>query len=423
MPEPTQLVQRRILEVLHGLVADEPVVAIHGPRSVGKSTVLAEFAAERGAPVIDFDDVEIRNAALRDPTLVASGIKPVCIDEYQKAPVILDALKARLNREHAQPGTAVLTGSTRHDALPLTAQALTGRLHTLTLLPMSQGELHGSFENFLSALFNDPDGCVARHPTSSTTRADYIARVTTGGFPLAVHRSDAARDRWFDNYVRQSIERDAIELARVRERQVLRSVLDRVAAQTAQLLNVAKLGDGLGARRETIEAHLRLLEDLFLVQRLDAWGTTLRARATKHSKVHVVDSGLAARLLRLSSAKLAMLQPTSLTEFGHLLETFVVGELRKQVTWLDQPVSVGHWRTGDDDEVDFVAEADDGRVVCFEIKANAVIDSSDLKGLRKLRTALGDAFVAGIAFSTGTRSYTFEERIHVCPIDRLWRTV
>ena len=418
-----QLVERRILAVLHRLATDEPVVAIHGPRSVGKSTVLAQFADARGVPVIDFDDAEIREAATRNPNLVANGDKPVCIDEYQRAPQILDALKARLSKEHATPGTAVLTGSTRHDALPRTAQALTGRLHALALLPLSQGELTGTFENFIPGLLADPAAAVAAHPSSTTTRDEYIMIVTRGGFPLAVRRTGTAQQRWFDDYIRQSIERDVIELSRVRERQVLRTVLERLAAQTAQLLNIAKLGAGIGANIKTVESHVRLLEDLFLVQRLDAWGTTLRARAQRQPKIHVVDSGLAARLLRLSPAKLARLDPTALTEFGKLLETFVVGELRKQVSWMDKAVTVGHWRTGDDQEVDFVIETDDGRVIGFEVKANQTVPGTDLKGLRVLRDALGDRFVAGVALSTGTRSYTYEDRIHVCPVDRLWQTI
>jgi predicted AAA+ superfamily ATPase len=68
------------------------------------------------------------------------------------------------------------------------------------------------------------------------------------------------------------------------------------------------------------------------VQRLPAWGKSLRARVASSPKVHVVDSGLAARLLRLTPAKLRTLEPTALTEFGNLLETFVVNEL---------PVSLG----------------------------------------------------------------------------------
>lgn len=415
---------RHILEVLARLEQDEPVIALHGPRTVGKSTLLRSYADERGAEVIDLDDPEVLDAVVANPTLAVSGPPPLCLDEYQKAPDLLDALKARLNREGAQAGTAVLTGSTRHDAIPRTAQALTGRLHVLTILPLSQGEIGGLREDLLPALLADPTAAVGAHPASTTARTDYVARVCAGGFPLALRReTDAARARWFGDYVRLSVERDAVELAAIRQRQVLRDLLGRLAGQTGQMLNVSAASRGLNAHRDTIDGYVRLLEDLFLIQTLPAWGKTLRARAAKLPKVHVVDSGLASWLLGSSAAKLATLDPAALTEFGHLLETFVVGELRKQVSWLNEPAALGHWRV-DDDEVDLVVELDDGRVLGFEVKANQRVSGKDLGGLRKLRNALGSRFVAGVAFSTGGRSYsTDEDRIHVLPIDRLWRPV
>jgi predicted AAA+ superfamily ATPase len=415
------IAKRRILDVLEQRILEDLVVALHGPRSVGKSKLLRDFADARGVAVVDLDDPAVLEAITNSPGLAVRGSSPVCIDEYQRAPQVLDALKALLNTNGSGAGTAVLTGSTRHDALPRSAQALTGRLHVLTILPLSQGEISGHRENFLERMLTDATGTVAAHPTSTTRRDDYIERVCAGGFPLALRRTGASRDRWFDDYVRLSIERDVLELARIHQRDALRRLLERLAGQTGQVLNVSKAGASLGVRHETVEAHARLLEDLFLVQRLPAWGKTLRARATSSPKIHVVDSGLAARLLRLSPSKLAALDATSLTAFGNLLETFVVNELRKQVSWLDQPVTVGHWRTHDGDEVDFVVEDDDGRVLAVEVKAGDRVPGGQLGALRKLRDALGPRLIAGVALCAGPRSYTAEDRIHVMPVDSLWR--
>jgi len=417
------IAERRVSAQLDELLQVEPVIALHGPRSVGKSTVLSALAAARRVPVLDLDDVGVRDAVAANPQTAVATPGLLCVDEYQHAPQILDALKTRLNREGTLAGTAVLTGSTRQDALHRTAQALTGRLHTMTIWPLSQGEISGVIEDFLPALRAEPDATVAAHPASTTARKDYVDRLCAGGFPLALRRTGAARDRWFDDYVRQSLERDAIELVRIRQRAMLRELLGRLAGRTAQVLNLANMSQGLTGERKTIEDYVRLLEDLFLIDRLPAWGKTLRARAAASPKVHVIDSGVAARLMRVTPAKLATLEPTALAEFGHLLETFVVGELRKQVSWLDEQVATGHWRTHDGEEVDYVIEFDDGRVLAFEIKANERVTGPDLKGLRTLRDALGDRFIAGVALSTGLRSFTYEDRIHIMPVDRLWTPV
>ncbi len=200
-------------------------------------------------------------------------------------------------------------------------------------------------------------------------------------------------------------------------------LLGLIAAQTGQLLNVSGAAEKIGVNRATVESHLRLMEDLFLVVRLPAWGTRLRSRVSAKPKVHIVDSGLAARLLRLTPDKLAAFDPTALADFGHLLETFVVGEIRKQVSWLDEPVALGHWRTSDGTEVDLVIEYDDGSILAFEVKANERASGSDFRGLTLLRDALGARFAGGICLTTGKRSYTYDDRLHVMPIDRLWTPI
>ncbi len=90
---------------------------------------------------------------------------------------------------------------------------------------------------------------------------------------------------------------------------------------------------------------------------------------------------------------------------------------------MPDPIMVGHWRTSDGDEVDLIAEHDDGRVLAFKVKASQRARGTDFRSLRKLRDSLGLRFTAGIVLSTGERSYTFEDRLHVIPIDRLWRSI
>ncbi len=411
-------VDRRIEAVLTSRLREEPVIAIQGPRSVGKSTLLVALADRHDVQVLDLDNPAVRDAVDLDPGSFVGGPAPVCIDEYQKAPVVLDAIKAELNRR-TSAGRFVITGSTRFDALPRAAQALTGRLHLLSLLPFSQGEIDGSPEDFLDVALTSPAELLGYQ--SNTYREEYVERACRGGMPLAVSRTQSSRDRWFDDYVRVSLERDVLNLSRIRQPELMPVLLQRLAGQTAQVLNMAAAGRSAGLEARTAESYTKLLEDLFLVTRLPAWGRTLRARATSAPKIHVVDSGLAARLLRLSPERLGSLDPAGLTEFGHLLESFVVGEITKQISWSDRVSGLGHWRTHDGQEVDLVVEHSDGSVTAFEVKASARVTKRDGRGLRALRDSLGDRFNAGIVLSTGELSFRLEDRIQVVPIDRLWK--
>jgi predicted AAA+ superfamily ATPase len=420
MSDPTSpTLARRALRVARQRLADDPVVLLEGPRSVGKSTALRELAAAAGSRVIDLDDLATRDAIAADPALFLSGPPPVCVDEYQKVPAVLDAIKAELNRSTA-PGRFLLAGSTRYETLPLAAQSLTGRLDRVPVQPFTQTEIDGTESTFVEQLFAGPAGLVTA-ATSTTTRDEYIQRIVRGGFPLAIDRkTPASRSRWFESYVRLTLERDAQELGKLRQAAALPRLLNRLAGQTAQVLSLTDAGAEVGLSAPTVESYTRILEAVFLVQQLPAWGTTLTARSSNRPKIHVVDSGVAAHLLRLSAERLAKRDPSALTEFGHLLETFVVGELSRQTDWMDGVAGIGHWRTYDGDEVDFVAELHDGSVVAIEVKTGRRVSGTDLRPLRRLRDRIGDSFVAGAALYLGERSYTYEDRIHVIPVDKLW---
>jgi len=415
----SQLHQRRIFEVACTRLRDSPTLLLEGPRSVGKSTLLHQLAVHFGGRILDLDDLATLDAVRADVARAVAGSQMVLIDEYQKAPEVLEAIKAELNRT-TFPGRFVLTGSTRHDALPAAVQALTGRLETLTVFPLSQGERDDRHEDFLALALEHPED-VIQPELSQTSREEYVARITAGGFPLALTMSsEAARRRWVRQYVRLTLERDIRELSNLRQGDKLGILLGRLAGQTAQVLNVASAASDVGLTPVTAESYISLLERVFLVHRLEAWGTTLLSRSVAKPKIHVLDSAVAATLLRITPEKLLSLRAAATTEFGHLVESFAVGELQKQASWNEAVTGVGHWRHLDGYEVDFVVEREDGGILGFEIKASARVQGSDMRGLSRLRDSLGAQFVGGFALYLGERSYTFADRLHVVPLDRLW---
>jgi uncharacterized protein len=160
------------------------------------------------------------------------------------------------------------------------------------------------------------------------------------------------------------------------------------------------------------------LETLFLVHRLPAWSTNLSQRAVSRPKVALHDTGLAARLINVSASGAAV--TANAQAAGHLLEGFVAGELRRQLTWSDQDARLFHYRDRQGAEVDLLLETDDGRVAGIEVKATSTVTARDTKWLAQLRDRLGDRFVAGVVLHTGTTSAPFGPRLTAAPIDALW---
>jgi predicted AAA+ superfamily ATPase len=412
-------VPRRAREVAIRAAADFPVVLLQGPRSVGKSTLLHSLAGEWQRQVVDLDDLMTRQAIATEPALFIAQKGPVLIDEFQHVPEVLDAIKAELNR-HSAPGRFVITGSTRYDSLPRAAQSLTGRIRRIDVLPLSLGEVDGVREHFVPNLLGGGDALLERR-VSVTAREEYAERVTAGGFPLVLQLpTRAARTNWFETYIDLVVSRDVLELSQIRQRRQLPLLLNRLAAQTGSVVNVASAASAVGLDKTTAEDYLQLLEAVFLLRRMPAWGTTLSSRVNSSPKLHVVDSGIAARLLRLTPEQLLAATASALTEFGHLLETFVVGEIYKQVSWLENPVDVGHFRTRDGEEVDVVLENYDGSVWGFEVKASGQYKGAE-KGMAALKRKVGGKFAGGVVFYLGQHIVRLGDDVVACPVDQLWQ--
>lgn len=415
----TGLAGRRLTAVVQARLTEEPVVVLNGPRTVGKSTLLGQLARHLGRPVIDCDDPATRSVVRADPARFVEADQTVLIDEYQHVPELLDAIKAQLNQD-LRPGRYVLAGSTRYATVPEAAQALTGRVDIIPVLPLSQGEINETRETFIAGLLAGAGAEVASRE-EPTTRDDYAVRSTSGGMPVALRRpAGSSRSRWYSNYVNLVIDKDVLDISRVRQREMLPKLMRLLAARSGQVLNMAAIGGAAGLEKSTAENYIKLLEAVYLVHRLPAWGTTLGSRITRHPKVHLVDSGVMAWMLSLTPQKIAVGEPSVLTEYGHLLETFAVGEILKQASWSESPVTIGHFRTETGDEVDLTLERDDGQVIAFEIKAGSRISSVDLRGLRHLKERLGSQLEEAIVLYTGVHAYTHDGWIKVLPLDRLW---
>lgn len=394
-------------------LADTRVVLLNGARQSGKSTLVRVVAKDRTAEWRDLDTVINRQAATTDPEGFVAFPDLMVIDEIQRVPDLLLAIKSQVDRD-PRPGRYLLTGSSRVLGLRGLPDTLPGRMETIELWPFSQGEIDGTPDGFVDAVFAEGAGL---HHTSKVSRSDYAERLVRGGFPEAVARPTAKRrQHFFDSYVGDLIARDVSQLADIERTDEMRVLIRLVAARSGQLLVGTGLSNELGISANTVRRHLALLEEVFLIKRIPAWSRNISNRAVGTPKVACVDSGIAANLVGADARSLV--RPGSL--FGPLLEGFVLMELARQLTWSAERVELFHFRTKDKTEVDAVLENRQGRVVGIEVKAASTVRSEDFKGLRHLADRLGDDFVAGLVLYTGDQTYSFGDRMRAMPVSALW---
>jgi predicted AAA+ superfamily ATPase len=405
-----------VLPEVEAALADTRVVLIHGARQVGKSTLAELVIANRpGARAVTLDDAAVRDAARADPVgFVQQSTETLLIDEVQRAPELLLAIKAEVDR-NPRPGRFLLTGSAQVLSLPKVADALAGRVEPIELWPFSQGELRGRRDDFVASIFHRSPDTDYR---SSLTKAEYVGVAAVGGYPEVTRRpSGVRRRRWFDAYLQTLAQRDIREIADLERSADLPRLMRMIAARSANVVNVEALARDAAIPGPTLRRYLSLLELTFLVQRLPAWSTNRTSRAIHTPKLYVSDSGLLTHLLGMDAASLA--SPTA-GAAGPVLETFVAMELRRQLTWSDQAASMYHFRTKDGVEVDAVLEAPDGRVVGVEVKAAATVSARDFSGLRRMRDLCGPNFVAGALLYCGAQTLPFGDRLWAIPVASLW---
>ena len=409
-----RLLDRHIRPDVVGALRDTRVVVVLGARQVGKSTLVQRIAAtDHPATVLTLDDQATRQAALGDPTGFVAGLRPpVVIDEVQRAPDVLLAIKRRVD-DDTEPGQFLLTGSANLLTAPTIDDALTGRAEYYRLHPFSQGELRGVREPFLPTLFAGEFPQVAGAPVGV---GGYAGILASGGYPETRDRPPGRRWRFFESYVDTLMQRDLSSIARVHDQANVRRLLAGVAAISGSLLSADRLGRDLGLAANTVRSHLDLLETLFLVTRLPPWHSNRLSRVIKTPKAYVTDTGLLCYLLGVDERRLA----DGHEPIGSVMETFVVDELQRQSRWQDDPPAIFHFRDRESREVDVILERRDGSIVAVEVKAAASVRSSDFRSLRYLRDKLGDRFKAGALLYTGETTVPFEDRLAAVPLRGLW---
>lgn len=406
-----RLVDNLIVELLAHL----PALFIVGPRAAGKTTT----AARHAKTVVRLDREAEAVAFRADPDAALRGLpEPVLLDEWQVVPGVLGAVKRAVDAR-PDPGRFIVTGSVRGD-LEGELWPGTGRLTRIPMYGMTVREFSGGpmGPSFLDRLAASND---LRPASDTPDLRGYVELTLRSGFPEpALRLSGEARDRWLESYVDQLLTRDAQQVDGGRDPARLRRYFQAYALNTAGVVDDKSLYDAAGINRKTAIAYEALLTNLLVVDAMPAWTSNRLKRLVLAPKRYVVDPALVSALLRLDVNAILL----SGDLLGRLLDTLVVSQLRAELVVSRSRPRLYHVRQEQGRfEVDILGELGGGQIVGIEVKASAAPTRHDARHLIGLRDRLADAFVAGVLFHTGPRTYVIEERIIAAPISTLWGPV
>lgn len=404
------ILQRHLSAALARAAEAMPVVVVTGARQTGKSTLVRELGSEDERPYLTLDELDVLDQATSSPDDLVGRANRLTIDEVQRAPQVLLAVKRAVDRRR-QPGQFVLTGSANLLLMQRVAESLAGRASYLTLWPMTRREQLGLgrvglWDELLAAPDTQWPEVIKSHRAAKEDWRDLARR---GGYPVPARglKNADARATWFAGYARTYLERDLPELSAIASPPDLRRLIRAVCLRLGQLVNQSELGRDVATPQATVHRWMNLLEVSYQLVRLPAYAVNRTKRLIKTPKLYWADTGLALNLAGLS-------EPT-----GAHLENLVLTDL---LAWRDARVDrpeVFYWRTSNGEEVDFVIEHGD-TLLPIEVKAASKATTADTKNLHVFRDDYGRRARAGLVLHTGESIEWLAPGILACP---WWRIV
>ncbi len=397
---------REISRPLKEVLEDFPVVVIAGMRQAGKSTLLLNEPFLAGRTYVNLDDFASLIEARESPEAMLGQLELITIDEAQRAPDMLIAIK-KLVDEKREPGRFLLSGSANFLLMEKVSESLAGRALYLHLRPMNRRERQCSInkEPFISKVLNEGE---PKRVSGASPIKD--AEIIDGGLPSVCTGQVRQKERWFEGYEETYVEKDVRNLANIGDLISFRRMLRLVANRTGQLLNISQLASDAGTSVPTARKYLSLLETSFVTTIIPPYLSSRTTRLIKTPKVFVTDSGLAAHMVGVRS-----LSGDSFR--GHLFETYVAQNLQSILEAHASNARMYFWRIQGRYEVDFIIEAGED-IIAIEVKAATRWNPGDLAGLNAFLKAEPRCKAAFLAFN-GTEIAKLGDRLWAVPISAL----
>ena len=380
---------RAVRQTLVSHLESMPAVVLSGARQTGKSTLCRELFGEKRS-YRTLDDLDVLDLAQSNPSALAAMPGLLTLDEVQREPSLLTAVKREIDRDR-RLGKFVLTGSADLLLMESVSESLAGRASYLSMRPLTRREQLGKgTAGRWDELIRHPEDTWIDRLASDRLPDEWIPLARRGGFPTpSVELGDDAQRRiWFEGYTRTYLERDLRELSAVSSLPDFRRLMQATALRTGGLVNQTELGRDLNMPQPTVHRYLNLLETSLLIKRVPAYSVNRTKRLIKSPKLYWGDSGLA---LFLAGSP----EPT-----GHSLENVVLQDL---LVWRDVSQSraeILHWRTTAGEEIDFVIESPEG-LLPIEVRTATRATLADAKHIAAFRREYGSKSRPGVVLYAG----------------------
>lgn len=340
-------IQRQIENALHNDFFKGKIIVILGARQVGKSTLIKMLVAQQKEAVLWLDGEEadvhllLQNSNSERLAQIVGNHKIIVIDEAQKINAIGSVLK--LFADYLKDVQVIASGSSAFELRNSLNEPLTGRKFEYQLFPISFKEM-------------------VNHTDLLQEIRQLPQRLLYGYYPEIV--TNVGSEQRLLKFLSESyLYKDVFLFGGIKKPEKILELLKLLAWQIGSEVNYNELSKILKIDNQTVESYIHILEQAFVIYRLNAFHTNQRNELKKSKKIYFNDLGIRNALINDFRAVEVR------NDAGNLFENFVINEMRKQNEYQQVYANFYFWRTTDQKEIDLVIEKDNF-LHTFEIKWN-----------------------------------------------------
>lgn len=378
------------------------VLAVTGPRQVGKSTLL-DFLMPKNMSKVSLDDETVRMMAKEDPRqFIEIYKKPLFIDEVQYAPELFPYIKMEVDKDNRR-GQYWLSGSQAFDLMKGVTETLAGRVGIVKMNSFSYSEI---VENDNIELF-DLDNLKQKEYIDINTVFELIFN---GGMPELYDIKDMDRDEFYNSYINTYIERDIRKIKDIGSVETFKKFMRAVAIRTGATINYSNIADEVGVTDKTIKAWISILVNTGIIYLLEPYSSSEIKRLTKMSKIIFMDMGLACSLANFESARDLQLS----SEAGRFFESYIVSEIIKGYGNKGKKLDITHLRNKETEEIDLIIRKNN-TIYPIEIKMTSTPKKEMIKNFQFLQKTNEKIGVGGL-ICTYDKLMRIDKNNYIIPI-------